>query len=94
MLGKLNGVCIMLAAAQPQFLQDALRLGRDIIGWLIAISAVVAVIWLIIEGMKWYQADENEKKPHLKKIKGIFIGAVGVILAEYILTFIMSYFIH
>lgn len=95
MLQMLNvGIMLDGDAARPQFVEDLLRLGNDATGWLIAISAVAAVVLLIIEGMKWYSADENEQKVHLKKIKRIFVGAVLIVSVEALVAFVLSYFIH
>lgn len=78
----------------PQFITDTTRLANDATKWLIIISAAVAVVLLMWNGIKWYSAEDNEKPAQLKKIKGIFIGAVGVIVAEAVLKFVLAYYTH
>ena len=80
--------------AQPQFVTDILTLGNDAMTWLIAISAVVAVVFGIFFIMKWYKADDNEKPAAMKKVQGVIMGAVGVVIFEAFLKLVLSYFIH
>lgn len=79
---------------QPQFITDTIRLANDAATWLIVLSAAVAVVFLMWNGIKWYSAEDNEKPAHLKRIKGIFIGAVGVLIAEAVFKFVLAYYTH
>lgn len=89
----LDGVGIMLAK-EPQFVTDLKLFLSDAIGILIGISFAIGVLFLVIEGIKMYNADENDKKPHIKKIKTIVFVTIGIVIAEAALSWVLSYFIH
>ena len=85
---------IAATAAPPQFVSDTIRLAKDAMGWLIAISAVMAALFAGWFAFEWYRADENEKPRSMKKLKGVGLGAVGVIVAEAVITLVLSYYTH
>ena len=87
-------VLTIMLTATPQFITDTIRLANDASTWLIALSAVVAGFLAAWFGFKWYRADENEKPAAVKRIKGVAIGAVGVVLAEAIIKLVLSYYTH
>lgn len=87
-------VLTIMLTAIPQFVTDTITLANDASTWLIAVSAVVASFLAGWFGFKWYRADENEKPAAAKRVKGVVIGAVGVVLAEAIIKLVLSYYTH
>lgn len=87
-----NLVTPVMLTGIPWFFQSAINLCNDVCTWLIVLSAALAVVLLIYNGIKWYSADQNEKPMEMKKIKSIFFGAVLVVCAEAIVKLVLSYF--
>lgn len=89
-----RGVGVFLNAAPPQFVTDTVSLMNDGTKWLLLISVAAAVAVGVYFIIKWYTASENEKPAAAKRIKGVVIGAVGVVTFEVILKLVLSYYTH
>lgn len=96
-----RGVGVLLTAAKdgkqggtPQFVTDTITLMNDGTTWLLLVSVAAAVAVGVFFIIKWYTASENEKPAAAKRIKGVVIGAVGVVIFEVVLKLVLSYYTH
>lgn len=76
----------------PDFITNTIKLLNDAKGWVIAISVVLAAVALMIQGMKYLNASENDRPALWKKIKGTGIAAIGIVCAEGIVAVILGYY--
>ena len=79
--------------AVPSWAQGIINLANDAMRVLIIVSSGVAVAIGAYYIVKWYTADDNEKAPAMKKVKQVVFGAVGVVVFEGVLKWVLSYFV-
>ena len=77
----------------PDIVQNTINLLNDAKGWIIAITLVLSVVVLMIQGMKYLNADENERSQLKKRIKGTAIAAIGIVCMEGIVAVILGYYV-
>lgn len=83
---------VVFGTAVPTWAQGIINLANDAMRILIIVSGIVAVTIGAYFIVKWYTADDNEKAPALKKVKQVVFGAVGVVVFEGILKWVLAYF--
>lgn len=84
---------VAYGAAIPSWAQGIINLANDAMKIIIVVSGILAVTVGGYFIVKWYTADENEKAPALKKVKQVVFGAVGVVVFEGVLKWVLSYFV-
>lgn len=83
---------VVFGTTVPTWAQGIINLANDAMRILIIVSGIVAVTIGAYFIVKWYTADDNEKAPALKKVKQVVFGAVGVVVFEGILKWVLAYF--
>ena len=77
----------------PDIVADTINLLNDAKGWIIAITVVLAVVVLMIQGLKYLNADDTERIQLKKRIKGTAMAAIAIVCMEGIVAVILGYYI-
>ena len=89
----MNQICVLLTAT-PQFVKDTVSFGNALMSVLLVMSGIGAVIVGTIFIIRWYGAEDNDKPAAAKRVKTVVFGAVGAIIFESVLKWVLSFYTH
>lgn len=72
--------------------KGSIALLKDATPILLGVEAAIIVVLLIIEGIKYQSADDQEKPRHLKNMKAIFGIGIFIVCVTTLVPAIMSYY--
>jgi len=79
-------------AGEPQIVTGTKKLLEDGAKFLLGVLLSVVVIYLIVTGLRWYAAPEEEKRNWYRKFFTAFAVGVFLLCASGVVTWVFAYY--
>lgn len=88
----LMGMPVFATGTKPGFVTGTEKLMSDLTKWILGGLTAIVVLMILVTGVKWYLAEEEEKPKHTKTIKKQLVMGVFLLLVDVIVAFVFSYY--
>lgn len=83
---------ILATGTKPKIVSGTENLIADATKWIMGGLTAIVVLAILISGVKWFFAEEEERPRHVKSIKRFFIMGVFLLLVDVLVAFVFSYY--
>lgn len=86
------GLPVFATGTEPKFVTGTRKLFKDVTGWILGLLTALVILAVLISGIKWYVAGEEEKPRHFQVIKKELFMGIFLLMADVIVGLFFSYY--